>query len=296
MLAARQHGVASRAQLTELGLSADAINRRIRAGRLHPVHRGVFAVGHPRITTWGRWMAALLACGPEAVLSHQTAASLWGLLAASRSTIDVTVPGRRRRRRPGIRLHQPRALDAADRTFREGFRVTTVARTLLDLAAVVDPPTLRRAFEEADRLGYLDLVELRGVRSRAGGRPGLRALDSLLDAALEPPDVRSDLERRFVELCRRYRLPPPALNVLVAGHVVDAVWPDARLVVELDGYAFHRSRGAFERDRRRDADLQLAGYDVWRPTFRRLKDEPATVASEIRTMLDRAYNGPTAPA
>lgn len=170
---------------------------------------------------------------------------------------------------------------------REGIPVTTVARTLLDLAEVVDMRRLERAFEEAERLRLLDLRVIERTCERNAGRRGLKPLRALLSDAQPVVDTRSELERRFLTFCRGAQLPPPAVNVIVAGFEVDALWPDRRLVVELDGYAFHRTRAAFERDRARDAALQLAGYRVLRLTARRLGEEPAAVAEAVRRLLIR---------
>jgi hypothetical protein len=284
-LAEGQHGVVARRQLVALGFGRGAIDHRVAGGRLHPLHRGVYAVGHPRLTARGLWMAAVLACGPGALLSHRSAAALWGLQSSAASRIDVTTPGRRGRGRPGIVLHRVGRLHDEDRLSRDGIPVTTVARTLLDLAESVSPDQLGRAFEEAERLRFLDLQALHSVRDRSPGRQGLRALSILLADGREPLEVRSGLERRFVELCREANLPLPALNTAVAGHEVDALWPRQRLIVELDGYAFHRTRAAFERDPARDLDLQLAGYRVLRITSRRLDRERAAVPAAVQSLL-----------
>jgi hypothetical protein len=166
-----------------------------------------------------------------------------------------------------------------------------VPRTLLDLAAVVDRGVLKRAVEEADRCGLLRLGDLRRVLQRGRGRRGTSALGAIIADLGEPGATRSELERRFADLCEREGLPPPSLNVLAAGFEVDALWPRQRLVVELDGYAFHRSRAAFERDRARDAALALAGFRVVRITFRRIENEPKPVAETIRSLLGARREG-----
>lgn len=186
-------------------------------------------------------------------------------------------------------MHQVRRLHPADRILRDGIPVTSVARTLLDLAEVVPFRQLERAFEEAERLRVLDLPAIDQLCARSRGRRGLRPLGCLI-AAAQPsvPATRSELERRFLCLCREAGLPTPSVNVLVAGLEVDAVWQSQRLVVELDGHAFHRSRAAFERDRIRDAALQLAGYRVLRLTYRRLEAEPGVLAETVRSLLARS--------
>jgi hypothetical protein len=285
-LAARQHGVVSRRQLLEVGFGEGAVNRRVRNRRLHLLHRGVYTVGHTVVTPLGRLMAAVLACGPRAVLSHRTAADLWGLLPSARAWIDVTVPSQGGRARPGIDVHRVRRLDPRDVTKREGIPVTTVARTLLDLAEVVPRRRLEHAYEQAERLRLFDLDAVRETIERNPGRRGAKPLTALLAAVGDVEvETRSELEDRFVRFCRDRGIPPPATNAVVAGHTVDAHWPGRPLVVELDSRAFHLSHRAFEADRIRDAELQLAGYRVLRITARRLRDEPEAVARAVSGLL-----------
>jgi very-short-patch-repair endonuclease len=208
------------------------------------------------------------------------------------SRIDVSVPGYPGSGRPGIALHRVCAFDADDRAVRNGIPVTSVARTLLDLAEVLPPRRLKYAFEQAERLELLDLWALHALRDRSPGRHGLKAIADLISEADEPPDVRSKLERRFVDFCRERNLPLPAFNVSLEGATVDALWKAQRVIVELDSYSFHRSRTAFESDRARDADMQLAGYRVLRVTFRRLEREPAAVADQLRSLLRAAISPP----
>lgn len=287
-LATRQNGVVTHAQLVRLGYGPQAIEYRRGAGRLHRVHKGVYAVGRPTLDLHGRWMAAVLACGGEAggaVLSHLDAAALWEILPSSGRAIHVTAR-RSRHGAAGIRVHRVRSLHPEDRTDRAEIPVTTVPRTLLDLADVVRRDRLERAFEEAERRRVLDVRAVERVLARSQGRRGLGPLSDLLQSRLgPPPDTRSELERRFWDLCRTAGLPMPPVNVAVEGIEVDAVWTRERLVVELDGYAFHRTRAAFERDRERDAALQLAGYRILRITHRRLEREPARVVETIRSLL-----------
>jgi Transcriptional regulator, AbiEi antitoxin len=238
-LALRQHGVVSRQQLLHLGFSRRAVDRLRTSGWLRPVHRGVYATAS-RLDLRGQWFAALLACGPSAVLSHRSAAALWGLLSDGR-LIDVTTT-RSRVRRSGIVMHRIHSLNAQDRAVHEGIPVTSVARTLLDLAAFVVPRRLERAVEQAERLGFFDLREVERLEARSRGRAGWPLLRATLEAYREPAPTRSEFERRFLALCRQVWLPAPAINVFVAGHEVDAVWYDQRLVVELDGHEFHRTR------------------------------------------------------
>jgi len=285
-LAARQHGVVAHRQLLELGLGTRAIQYRVGTGRLHPLHLGVYALGHRAISADGRWMAAVLACGPDAVLSHRSAAALWQLRPTSRAATDVTGPGRNRHGRPGITLHRVRRLHPDDRALCRAIPVTTVARTLLDLAELLHPHELETAFEEAERLRLLDIRAVECLCRRTRGRRGLRPLRALVAEQRWPlPATRSELERRFLDVCRRAGLPPPEVNTVIAGLEVDAAWADRCLVVELDGHAYHRTRAAFERDRIRDATLQLAGYRVLRVTHARLEREPNAIAEAVRSLL-----------
>lgn len=281
-LAGRQHGVVSRSQLIELGLGRGAIDSRLRSGRLHTVHRGVYAVGHASLSLRGVWLAGVLAHGNGAVLSHLSAAGLWRLIDPLATPVDVTSKQGRAGRR-GVRLHRG-IVHPEERTRRHGIPVTSVARTLLDVAELDPRGTLRRAFEEADRRGLLSRQALDEVAHRGQGRRGLAAINRLM-AESRDGSTRSALEDTFVALCRQHRLPAPTVNARLFGFEVDALWLKQRLVAELDGFAFHRHRAAFERDRERDATLQAAGYRVVRFTHRRLKREPAAVAAQLRALL-----------
>jgi very-short-patch-repair endonuclease len=283
-LAGRQHGVVAYRQLQALGFGRGAIGRRVSAGRLHRVHFGVYAVGHRVVSLHGRWMAAVLACGDLAVLSHRDAAALHGIRRDARPSVDVSAP-RSRRPREGITLHRPVVLERRDRTRVDGIPVTTLDRTLLDLATVVGRRQLERAYEEADRLQLLDVRAVERQLARAWRRPGSHALRMVVQQALGWAETRSELERRFLRLCRSASLPRPAVNSVLAGFEVDMAWPPQRLVVELDGFGYHRTRAAFERDRLRDARLQVAGFRVLRITQRRLETEPERVVAELRALL-----------
>jgi len=282
-IAARQHGVISRAQLVALGVPESQIRYRLGVARLHRIERGAYAVGHIRLTAKGRWMAAVLSSGDLADLSHRPAGAHWGIAPYNGTLIDVTTPTQRRSR-GRLRLHVAR-LDPVDRAVQDGIPVTSVARTLLDLAAIVGERRTERALERAEKLELFDLREIKAACERARGHRGLRNLNAAL--ALYVPDriTRSEFEFALRGLCRDYDLPPPVMNSVVAGHEVDAVWPDARLIVELDGWKDHRSRAAFERDRVRDSELMVAGYRVVRITWRRLRDHPDEVAALIRSCL-----------
>ncbi len=232
-------------------------------------------------------MAAVLAGGPDAVLSHRSAAALWSLRPAGSSSIDITAPGRTRSTRPGITVHRVRNLHPRDRATREGIPVTSVHRTLLDYAELSAPHQLGWAFEAADRLDLLDLRAIEELCTRSAGRHGLKPLKRLAAEHCGPaPETRSELERRFLALIRDAGLPEPSVNVLVAGFMVDFYWPSSRLVVELDGFAFHRSRRSFEDDRAKDVRLQLAGCRVLRLTDRRLRTEPGAVRDDVARALN----------
>lgn len=231
-------------------------------------------------------MAAVLACGPGALLSHRSAAALWGVVRPPGSSPDVLVTGCRARRR-GLRIHITRCLDRKDRATHDGIPLTSLPRTLIDLAAVLDRAGLERAIEESDRLGLFDLREVEDLLGRGPRRPGSKALRLALSIYREPAVTRSELERRFLEVLRASSVPAPSVNAYVAGYEIDALWRRERFAVELDGFEFHRTRAAFERDRRRDEELRLAGYDVVRLTWRRLESEPQTVGRRIRAHLAR---------
>lgn len=228
-------------------------------------------------------MAAVLACGEKALLSHRSAAALWGLTRVSRGRIDVSSASGRRR--PGIAVHEGAIVDA-DRAVVDGIPVTSIARTLFDLAEVVDEGQLERAFEEADRLRLLEMRALEDMCARGHGRRALRPIRKLIELAREPATTRSPLEDQVLALCRKHDLPLPATNVTVLGCEVDALWPSQKLVIEADSWTFHSHRAAFERDRARDAAMQAEGYRVIRLTHRRLEREPKAIADEIRRLLE----------
>jgi hypothetical protein len=283
-IAARQHGVVARWQLNALGLRDGAVARRLGSGRLHRLHRGVYAVGHKVVPHRGRLIAAVLACGPDAVLSHRSAAGIWGILRTSSPVVEVTAPTRAGH--PGITLHRVRRLDPEDRALHDGIPVTTVARTILDCAAELGPRRTEQMIEASERLRLFDLTAIGDCRARSRGHRGERPLKAALAAIHRPPaDTRSPLEERFLDFCRDAGVPPPATNVTVAGYEVDAAWLEQRLVVELDSYEFHGPRGAFERDRVRDTAIQLAEFRVVRVTHRRLTVRRAALEAEIRGFL-----------
>lgn len=288
-LAERQHGVVAQRQLIALGLSQNTIERRLESWRLRLVHREVYAVGHSRLSQQGRWLAAVLAYGEGALLSHRSAAALWGLARPPTAAIDVTAPAGRQgiRRREKLWIHRGR-LDPEDRAVRAKIPVTTVARTLFDLAEFVGLKRLESAWEEADRLNLLQLRAVEAVCERGYGRRALRPIRRLLAEARAPQITRSPLEDDFAGFCREHRLPMPSFNTTVLGFEVDALWPEQRLAAELDSWEFHSHRAAFELDRIRDTALQVAGYRTIRITHRRLRNEAPALTSELRALLGRS--------
>jgi very-short-patch-repair endonuclease len=289
-LATQQHGVVSRSQLLGAGLTARMIERRLESGYLHPLHRGVYAVGHERLGSRSHWMAAVLAGGDGAVLSHRSAAALWGLRRRRRGPIEVSATSSRLTRAVGlgeIRFREGR-VRPGERELVTGIPVTSIARTLLDQADVVDGRELAGEFEEADRLGLLEMREIEAVCAQNPGRRGLKPLRHLIAEARYPEPARTPLEDGLLRLCREHGLPAPRTNVEVLGREVDAFWPRQRLMVEADSWSFHRHRAAFERDRARDAAMQAEGYRVIRLTHRRMEREPEAVASELRRLLGLA--------
>jgi very-short-patch-repair endonuclease/predicted transcriptional regulator of viral defense system len=278
--AAGQHGVLTRAQLFEAGLNKQAVDYRHAIGRLQVVHRGVYAVGHTPPSPYARAMAAVLACGDGAVLSHRSAAALWGFVSSWRVPTDVTV--RTDRRHPGVRVHRSRTLGREETTMHFGIPVTTPARTILDLADVFDDAALARAVNEARLLRRLDLEDLARLLERSSGRATTR-LRPFVERVGAP--TRSVFEDAFLHFVERHALPRPEVNQTAAGHEVDMLWREQRLIVELDGLAYHAGDEAFEVDRERDATLVAAGYSVLRLTWRRLTHHPAREAARLRSLL-----------
>jgi len=221
-IAAHQHGVVSLNQLLAAGLGRGAIAHRGRAGRLHSVHRRVYAVGHPRLAREGRWLAATLACGEGALLSHRSAAARWELRPSAANIVDVTLTSRAGRKpRPGIQIHRPCVLDDADRASHRGIPVTSVPRTLVDLAETVSQTSLARAVERAEALRLFDLHAMRDTLARHPTRRGSGRVASVLDAYREDVLTRSELEAMFLALCAAHDVPAPAVNARVEGHEVD---------------------------------------------------------------------------
>ncbi len=286
-IAARQHGVVATDQLRRAGIGEGAISARLGAGRLHHVHRGVYAVGHSALSPQGRLLAAVLAVGGGArrrssedsvleywgaAVSHRSAAWLWGLLPMALGPVDIVVAGTGGKvKRSGIRIHRSRSLAPSDITLRTGIPVTDPARTIVNLrrataarvAGALSPRELRRAIRQANVLGLPIGDESRVDRTR------------------------SDLERDFLRLCRRHRLPPPEVNVRIGRYLVDFLWRNERLVVETDSYLYHRGKVAFQDDRDRDLELRRLGYEMVRLSERQVNEKPDRVAGVLSARLEQ---------
>jgi very-short-patch-repair endonuclease len=261
-IATRQHGVVTLDQLRRSGVTPSGISRRVGAGRLHRIHRGVYSVGHRGLAQKGEWIAAVKACGDGAVLSHRSAGALWRITAQPDGPIDITIPGHGgRERRPGIRLHRSTTLLPSDCTLSEAIPVTKPVRTLEDLHRLLCPAQFAAALGQAEHLGLP------------------------IDDRFEPDLTRSELERRFLRLCRRHRIVVPEVNARVGAFLVDFLWRDEQLIVETNGYRFHRGPWAFESDRTRDVELRLLGYTVVRFTHRQVVDESTRTARTLRALL-----------
>jgi hypothetical protein len=269
---------------TRLGYSRSTVSRAVAAGWLIPLHRGVYAVGHTALSLHGMGLAAVLTCGPGALLSHRSAAWLWGIARQPPSSIEVLAPTRRAPRRP-ILLHHSRVLLDRDRALRDGIPVTSVARTLLDYAATVPFRLLEKGIERTEELELFDLRAVDELLTRTVGHPGHGRLRKAIELYRPAPFTRSGLERRFLDLAERAGLPKPLTGHNELGHELDVYWPRERLVVELDVYETHSGPAAFERDRLRQEDLLLDGIRMTRVTGPRLKREPKTVFNRVRRLL-----------
>lgn len=284
-LAGRQHGVVSASQLRELGYSKAAISRDVFAGRLHPLHRRAYLVGHAGASREARCLGAVFACDTGALLSHRSAAWLWGLTSRFVMPVEVTAASPRPTRAE-LRVHSATALTDDDRASSRGIPVTAVPRTLLDFAAV-DPWYLTRALDNGSRLGLLDLIEIDALVERSRGFRGVARLREALALHRSPAFTRSNVERRFLDLVRHAGLPTPSTNLFIEGYELDAYWAAERFAVELDTYDYHGSPAAFEEDRLRQENLKLAGIEMTRITGIRMDREPRAVANRLRRLLSQ---------
>jgi very-short-patch-repair endonuclease len=290
-VASRQCGLATWAQLQKAGFTPEVVRHRVRTRRFERLHRGVYRIVPIAVENM-REMAAVLACGAGSIVSHCSSAALLGLRghAGDAAPVDVTVIGRDAGCRPGIRAHRVFRLETEDRTIVRGIPVTSAARTIFDLAAVLAQRELEQVVAQAERLGLTERGVLMSLLDRRGGRRGIRTLRALLDHADAPAFTRSIAEERFLGLIRRAQLPRPKVNARVADFEVDFLWLASRLVVEIDGFAFHSSQRSFENDRLRDAQLAARGLRVIRVTWRQLDAEPMAAVSRIAQAL--AVAGP----
>jgi len=286
-VAARQHGLVTRPQLAGVGIHDDGIARRVRKGMLHRVHQGVFAVGHPALTAHGRWLAAVLACGPGSLLSRLDAAALWGIYHASGPRVHVLTAWHREA--TGICVHRARRLHPDDVAEHEGIPVTSVARTLVDLTDLLAGDRVLRALREAEYLRLLDHDALNAAVERARGRRNLGALKSALAIHRPGQIVRDELEHRFLELIRGAGIRKPETNVKVTtrrrAYTVDCLWRAEGVAVELDGRAAHARAAAFEEDRERDASLSATGLSPVRFTWQRVTRAGEEVIADLMEML-----------
>ena len=290
-VAERQLALITTAQLHTAGVGRGSIEWRVASGSLHPRHRGVYLVGHPIPVPGAIELAAVLACGKRAFVSHRSAAMLWGLVKASGDGVDVTVVRRRCRSRAGLRVHRVDELSAADCGQQRGIPVTAPARTLIDYASTAGAEEAERVIAEAFALKLVTEPEILAAAERAPGRAGVAQVRAILGQAGGPKRTRSGGERAMLRLIRAARLPTPRTNYPVAGFSADFCWPEERLIVEVDGYDFHSHRAAFERDHRRDIVHRDAGYEVLRFTGRQLAEAPIYVATVIARALDRLGRG-----
>ncbi len=293
-LAERQHGVVALAQLRALGLSASGVRSRVSRARLHRIHRGVYAVGRPSLTKNGWRMAAVLAYGPGAVLSHRSAAGLWGLRPDNRANVEISVPRGSARRRPGVDVHMMGTLAPEDVTLRYGIPVTTVARALIDLGDVTPRRNVELAVEQAEILHLFDKTEIDAALSRASNRHGRTVLSSVLRTLSTTGTLTgSDLEEAFLAITRDAGLPDPEVNAQMTlpdgtEARIDFLWRDRRLAIETDGGPYHRTRQSRERDTKRDHLLRAAGYHPVRFTDRQVALEPDWVARTLVALASRA--------
>jgi predicted transcriptional regulator of viral defense system len=285
-LVERQHGVVARRQLLALGYSSKGIRHRVASGRLHVIHRGVYSVGRRSVGQQGRWMAAVLACGDSAVLSHSSAAALWRIGSERRGVIEVSVRSRHQRRRPGLRIYRRPSLWPEDHTTRHGVPVTTPTQTLVDMALRFDRRGVERLINEADKYDLVHPPELRRTLDERAGEPGVACLREILDRRTFRL-TKEELERRFLPLASKAGLPVPLTGQWVNGFEVDFYWPDLGLVVETDGLRYHRTPAEQARDRLRDQAHTAAGLTQLRFTHEQVRYEPEYVRKILAQTASR---------
>ena len=297
MIAICQHGIVTHAQLSALGMRPSTIRARVARARLYGIHRGVFAVGHRPLRAHGYWMAAVLACGPDSLLSFGSAGGLQGIRPTAASLIDVTSPGRSGRRRDGLRIHTAATILPGDLTVVDGIPCTTVARTIFDLAGVLSESAIEYTIHRAQTKRLFDRSAVEQTMRRLPARRGAPVLRRILSISDRSEDeLRSGLERKLLRICRGAGLPGPRTDHWIAlpdghGYEVDFCWPEQRLIVEVDSPLFHDTERGFENDRRRDRRLTLAGWRVVRFTERDLAQRPGEVARQLRALLVHGRRG-----
>jgi len=293
-IAGPQHGVITREQLLELGMTDGGISYRVAIGRLHRLHDGVYAVGHRPVSPLPHAMAAVLACGPGAALSHGSAATLWGIAQHWHTPLEVTARSARRRAR--LRIHRSTTLTPEDITEHYGIPVTTPARTLLDNAGAngLTDTALARAVNDLRLAHYLNLADISELLAR---HPQTKATKRLRPHVAHPhrAPTRSEFEDAFIIFAKRYALPDPLVNADVAGHEADIYYPAQKLVIELDGYETHGTRDQFESDRDRDMDLLAAGIATARVTWDRMRQRPKREAARLHAILATRAPAPHSP-
>ena len=284
-LAARQQGNVTRAQLRRIGLTDRAIAHRVACGRLHRRHQGVYLVGHAVPPKYADEFAAVLACGPRAALSHRTGMEVFELIEPSGGDIDVSIPSRSTRRRPGIRVHRQPGLDRRDIGFSHGLPITSPARTLLDFATQAQLRELERAFHEALVQRLVTRRQVEALLARTPGHHGAPLLRTLVEDKSGLALTRSEAEELMLALVRSARLPQPEVNARLHGYEVDFLWRAQRLIVEVDGGRWHGNAAALERDHRKNARLRAKGYEVLRYTYTQVRDDRDAVVAEIATAI-----------
>jgi predicted transcriptional regulator of viral defense system len=286
-----QNGLITLEQLEVHGLSVQAIHERLLAGRLYRIHQGVYSLTPRVMTERGKFMAAVLACGPDAVLSHRSAAYLWGLVDEWEEPIDVTAPNRRGRSPDGVAAHRDGSLQPIDKTLVHGIPCTTVVRTILDFAGVAQEWEVRKVVAEAEVLRILDKSKLRALLKRSRRRRGVARLRLILDT-IHPQTKRSrsELERLFLDMCAKREVPEPEVNVWLPApdgkrYQADFLWRGSKLIVEADSRRFHDTDSAFVSDRKRRQQLELAGWRVSQCTWEEVETEPRRLAETVRALI-----------
>jgi predicted transcriptional regulator of viral defense system len=290
-LAVAQNGVVTRDQLEALGLNDQAITKRVARGRLHRIHQTVYSLTPGVMTERGKFMAAVLASGPDAVLSHRSAAYLWGLVSSWEEPIDVTAPNRRGRSPDGVAAHRDGSLQPVDKTTLHGIPCVTVARALLDLAGVAPEWEVGKAVAQAEVLRILERPKMQALLRRSGRRRGVARLRLILDT-IHPQTkrTRSELERRFLRMCERAAVPEPEVNVWLPApdgrrYQADFLWRGSKRIIEADSRRFHDTDSAFVDERKRQQQLELAGWRVSRCTWEEVEREPHRLALTVQGLI-----------